>query len=75
MNLLFYNTLFDENAACHFALGRGYSECVRGGEAMEEAALLEAGVNQSLVHVDFMVSTARPAHRGNPEGRQPRARV
>ena len=57
MNLLFYNTLFDENAACHFALGRGYSECVRGGEAMEEAALLEAGVNQSLVHVDFMVGT------------------
>ena len=57
MNLLFYNTLFDENAACHFALGRGYSECVRGGEAMDEAALLEAGVNQSLVHVDFMVGT------------------
>lgn len=57
MGLLFYNTLFDENASCHFALGRGYAECVRGGEALSEEALLDAGVNQSLTHVDFMVGT------------------
>ncbi|MGI5885196.1 MAG: aminopeptidase [Candidatus Spyradocola sp.] len=57
MNLLFSNTLFDENASCHFALGRSFPECVRGGEEMDDAALLEAGVNNSLTHVDFMVGT------------------
>lgn len=57
MGLLFYNTLFDENASCHFALGRAYAECLRGGEEMTEEQLLAAGLNQSLTHVDFMVGT------------------
>lgn len=56
-NILFYNTLFDENASCHFALGKAYPTCVKGGEEMDKAALKAAGANDSLIHVDFMVGT------------------
>lgn len=56
--LLYYNTLFDENAACHFAFGEAYPGCVRGGESMDEQALLEQGINAvSSTHVDFMIGT------------------
>ena len=55
--ILFYETLFDENAACHFALGEAYPICVKGGESMSEDDLKEAGLNVSDVHVDFMVGT------------------
>ena len=54
--VLFYNTLFDENASCHFAFGSAYP-CIRGAEEMDEAALLAHGVNQSITHVDFMIGT------------------
>ena len=54
--LLFYNTLFDENASCHFAFGSAYP-CIRGAEDMDEDALLARGVNQSITHVDFMIGT------------------
>lgn len=54
--LLFYSTLFDENASCHFAFGDAYP-CLRGAEGLDEDALLARGVNQSIVHVDFMVGT------------------
>ncbi len=54
-NLLFYNTLFDENAACHIAFGKGYPGTVVGGTAMSVQQLLEKGVNDSLVHEDIMV--------------------
>lgn len=53
--LLFYSTLFDENASCHVALGRGFKEILPGGEALTVAEAQERGVNDSLVHVDFMV--------------------
>ncbi len=53
--LLFYNTLFDENAACHIAFGRGYPGTVRGGTAMTTGQLLEKGVNDSLIHEDIMI--------------------
>ncbi|MBT4101622.1 MAG: aminopeptidase [Gemmatimonadetes bacterium] len=53
--LLFYNTLFDENAASHVALGKAYDECVRGADEMTAEALLTHGVNDSLTHVDFMI--------------------
>ena len=56
--LLFYNTLFDENAACHFALGRGFSNLLRGYENMSEDEMREAGINDSIVHEDFMIGTA-----------------
>ena len=53
--MLFYNTLYDENASCHFALGAAYPNCLKGSENMSEEELLQNGVNDSLVHVDFMV--------------------
>ena len=56
--LLYYNTLFDENAACHFAFGEAYPGCVRGGEGMDEEVLLAQGINAvSSTHVDFMIGT------------------
>ena len=54
---LFFNTLFDENASCHLALGMGFPECVKGGLDMNKDELLAAGINQSVVHVDFMIGT------------------
>ena len=56
--LLFYNTLFDENASCHLAFGEAYPSCVRGGEDMSEEEQKAAGLNRSITHVDFMVGTA-----------------
>jgi aminopeptidase len=53
--LLFYNTLFDENASCHLALGTGFPDCVEGGEQMSVDELMDAGVNHSSTHVDFMI--------------------
>ncbi|MFV0394103.1 MAG: aminopeptidase [Coprobacillaceae bacterium] len=57
MNILFYNTLFDENAVCHFAIGKGFPECYTGGLEMTKEQLLEKGINDSLTHVDFMIGT------------------
>ncbi len=56
--VLFFNTLFDENAACHIAFGAGYPGTVKGGTAMTKAELLEKGVNDSLIHEDVMVGSA-----------------
>lgn len=55
--VLFYNTLFDENAACHVALGRGFNEVVPDFASMSEEELREKGVNDSIIHVDFMVGS------------------
>jgi aminopeptidase len=55
--LLFSNTLFDENAASHIALGQAYSTCIRGGDTMEAAALAKKGANDSLIHVDWMIGS------------------
>ncbi len=55
--ILFYETLFDENAACHLALGEAYPICIQGGEDMSDEELLEAGGNKSDTHVDFMIGT------------------
>jgi len=57
-NILFYNTLFDENAACHIAFGEGYPGTVEGGEKMSEEQLLAKGVNQSVIHEDVMIGSA-----------------
>ena len=56
--ILFYSTLYDENAACHLALGKGFPECVKGGLEMDESALREHHINLSATHVDFMIGTA-----------------
>ena len=53
--ILFYNTLYDENAACHVALGMGFKELLDVNLSTEEA--LEKGINDSMIHVDFMVGT------------------
>lgn len=55
--ILFYNTLFDENAACHMAFGAGYPGTVEGGGSMTTEQLLEKGVNDSLIHEDVMIGT------------------
>lgn len=57
-NILFYNTLFDENASCHLAIGKAYPICVKGGEDMDSEALLKNGINDSMTHEDFMIGTA-----------------
>ena len=54
--LLFYNTLFDENAACHIAFGEAYP-CIEGGRDMDKEQLKAHGLNDSVTHVDFMVGT------------------
>ena len=55
---LFYNTLFDENAACHIALGNSYRESIEGGADMTEEEFAAQGGNKSLIHVDFMIGSA-----------------
>ncbi len=57
LNTLFYNTLFDENASCHFAIGRAFPGCIKGGDKMTREQQEKAGLNNSLEHVDFMVGT------------------
>lgn len=54
---VFHNILFDENAACHIALGNGYPKCVEGGTEMTKEELAADGCNVSLVHVDFMIGS------------------
>lgn len=58
LDILFYNTLFDENASCHLALGRCYPSNVRGGLEMSDEELYAKGGNNSLIHVDFMFGSA-----------------
>ena len=57
LHTLFYETLFDENASCHFAIGQAYPTCIKGGEDMSKAELIKRGINDSDVHVDFMIGT------------------
>ena len=57
-NILFYNTLFDENASCHFALGKAYPTCLVGGAELKESELNSRGINDSLIHEDFMVGSS-----------------
>ncbi|MBE6964357.1 MAG: aminopeptidase [Ruminococcaceae bacterium] len=54
--ILFYNTLFDENAACHLAFGEAYP-CIEGGREMNKEELKAKGLNDSITHVDFMIGT------------------
>ena len=56
-NLLFYNTLFDENAACHLALGRGFTNVLKGYDGMTTEECYAKGINESMIHEDFMIGT------------------
>ena len=57
-NILYYNTLFDENAACHLAFGRGFSNCLRDYEKYSQEEYRQKGINDSIVHEDFMIGTS-----------------
>ncbi|MGH9563937.1 MAG: aminopeptidase, partial [Terracidiphilus sp.] len=57
--LLFMNTLFDENAACHIALGQAYSTCLKDGDTLTPEQLAARGANDSLIHVDWMIGSNR----------------
>ena len=55
--ILFYNTLFDENASCHFAMGHGFNECLKGFEKLTDEECKARGINDSMIHVDFMIGS------------------
>ena len=55
--ILFYNTLYDENASCHLALGRGFTNCIRDYDKYSQKELEEMGINSSMIHVDFMIGS------------------
>ena len=55
--ILFYNTLFDENAASHIALGNAYRSSIQGGDEMSDVEFAASGGNKSLIHVDFMIGS------------------
>lgn len=56
--ILFYNTLFDENAACHLAFGAGFPSTLKGYEEMSKKEWEEKGINDSMIHIDFMIGNA-----------------
>ena len=56
-NILFYNTLFDENAACHIALGQCYSKCFKDGDKLSNDEVVTRGGNSSMIHVDWMIGS------------------
>ena len=56
-NILFYNTLFDENAACHIALGQCYSKCFKDGDKLSKDEVVTRGGNSSMIHVDWMIGS------------------
>ncbi|MDE5868445.1 MAG: aminopeptidase [Anaeroplasmataceae bacterium] len=56
-NLLFYNTLYDENACCHLALGRAFTECINDYQNKSEEEIQKIDLNNSMIHVDFMIGS------------------
>ncbi len=69
--ILFYSTLYDENASCHMALGKSFPECIENGLQMSKDELKDHGLNDSATHVDFMVGTKDISIVGTtPDGRQ-----
>ena len=56
-NILFFNTLFDENAACHIALGQCYSKCFKGGNDLSKKQIQQFGGNSSMIHIDWMIGS------------------
>lgn len=56
-NILFFNTLYDENASCHLALGMGFTNCIKDYENYEKEELNAMGINDSMIHVDFMIGS------------------
>lgn len=63
-NQIFYETLFDENASCHLAIGASYPTCLKNSDDLSEEELKERGLNHSLTHVDFMIGHERMNIKG-----------
>jgi aminopeptidase len=57
--VLFYNTLFDENASCHIALGQCYSKCFLNGASLSQEQIKAQGGNSSLIHIDWMIGSGQ----------------
>ena len=55
--ILFYNTLFDENASCHIALGQCYAKCFVNGTSLTPDEIAARGGNRSLIHIDWMIGS------------------
>ena len=55
--LLFYNTLYDENACCHLAIGRAFNECIKDFDKLSEEEIKAVDLNTSMIHVDFMIGS------------------
>ena len=55
--LLFYNTLYDENACCHLAIGRAFNECIKDFQNKTEEEIKAIDLNKSMIHVDFMIGS------------------
>ncbi|MBR2723379.1 MAG: aminopeptidase [Lentisphaeria bacterium] len=69
--ILFYNTLFDENASCHLALGRGFDICLRDFDKYTQEEIHAKGINESTIHVDFMIGAPDMAIDGvDADGRK-----
>ncbi|MEK4387404.1 aminopeptidase [Solibacillus sp. FSL W7-1464] len=69
-NILFYNTLFDENASNHLAIGSAYAFCIEGGKTMSRDELKANGLNESITHVDFMIGSEQMNIDGITEDEQ-----
>lgn len=63
-NQIFFETLFDENASCHLAIGASYPTCLKDSDGLSEEELKERGLNHSLTHVDFMIGHERMNIKG-----------
>ena len=71
MDILFYSTLYDENASCHMALGRGFDVCVKDYDKYTHEQLKDLGVNDSMIHVDFMIGSEDLSITGiTPDGKE-----
>jgi len=68
-NILYYETLFDENASCHIALGQGFMECVEGFETLGKEGCEKKGMNDSSIHVDFMIGAKDMSITGYKDGK------
>ena len=66
--ILFYETLFDENASCHLAVGRGFADTIEGFENMSKEELEQMGLNDSMIHVDFMIGADDMSITGYKDG-------
>ncbi|MBR7104753.1 MAG: aminopeptidase [Lentisphaeria bacterium] len=69
--ILFYSTLYDENASCHLALGRGFENCIDHFENYSQQEMRDMGINDSMIHVDFMIGSADMDITGiTPDGKK-----